>query len=61
MPQANNAAKGRRPYVTPRLKLYGSVQALTATGSSGTVEGTTVRLGRPSCRNNVSRRSCQYL
>ena len=61
MLQSNNAGLGRRPYATPRLKLYGSVQALTATGSSGSVEGTTIRLGQPACRNNVSRRACPFL
>ena len=33
MLQSNNAALGRRQYATPRLKLYGTVQALTASGT----------------------------
>jgi hypothetical protein len=38
MLQSNNAGLVRKPYVTPSLKLYGSVSTLTAGGTGMTSE-----------------------
>ena len=40
MPQNNDSQSQRKAYATPHLKLYGSVQTLTAGGTGPTSEQT---------------------
>lgn len=48
-------AADRKPYQAPRLSIYGSVQALTATGSMGGSENNAVD---GMCQSDVTRMAC---